>query len=321
VTTRSWTVLSAGVFVGAAIVLPFIGPSALDLIAVWQRQDPDWSIFMQLRVSRTVLGLFVGAALSLGGSLFQLMLRDSLATPYTLGVSTGASLGAVVAIAWGWVGYAALPPAWLGAVLGGAGALAIVVGATTTTDGLSPYRMLLTGVAVNSVCSALILLIYSLSGVGASLAITRWLIGSLDAMPFTPLFVFMILVATTSVLIVREGRGWTLLAIGETWAATRGVEVRRLTTLGYIGGSVLTAVTVAVAGPIGFIGLMVPHLVRVRISTDARVLMPCAFCFGGALLAGCDALGRTMLAPAEVPAGAITACIGGPYLVWLVRRR
>jgi iron complex transport system permease protein len=94
-----------------------------------------------------------------------------------------------------------------------------------------------------------------------------------------------------------------------------------LTSLGYIGGSVLTAVTVAVAGPIGFIGMMVPHLVRVRISADARVLMPCAFCFGGALLAACDALGRTILAPAEVPAGAITACIGGPYLVWLVRRR
>lgn len=320
-TTRAWMVTSASVFVGAAIVLPFIGPSALDLVAVWKRQDPDWSIFLQLRVSRTLLGLFVGAALSLGGSLFQLMLRDSLATPYTLGVSTGASLGAVAAIAGGWTGYAVLPPAWLGALVGGAGALALVVGAMATREGASPYRMLLTGVATNSVCSALILLIYSLSGVGASLAITRWLLGSLDAIPFTPLLVFMVLVALVSVLIVREGRSWTLLAMGETWAATRGVEVRRLTSLGYIGGSVLTAVTVAVAGPIGFIGLMVPHLVRVRISTDARVLMPCAFCLGGALLAGCDALGRTILAPAEVPAGAITACVGGPYLVWLVRRR
>jgi iron complex transport system permease protein len=309
------------VFAAAAMLLPFVGPSALDLGAVWKQQDPDWSIFLQLRVSRTLLGLFVGAALSLGGSLFQLMLRDSLATPYTLGVSTGASLGAVVAIAWGWNGYDALPPAWLGALLGGGGALALVLGATATIDGVSPYRMLLAGVATNSVCSALILLIYSLSGVGASLAITRWLIGSLDAIPFTPLLVFMVVVSMISLVIVRQARSWTLLAIGDTWAATRGVEVRRLTSLGFIGGSVLTAVTVAVAGPIGFIGLMVPHLVRVRINTDARVLMPCAFCFGGALLAGCDALGRTLLAPAEVPAGAITACIGGPYLVWLVRRR
>jgi len=320
-TTPRWVTISMLVFVGAAGLLPFVGPSPLDLAAVWRRQDPDWSIFLYLRVSRTLLGLFAGGALSLGGSLFQLMLRDALATPYTLGVSTGASLGAVVAIAWGWSGYAVLPPAWLGALLGGAGALALVVGATTAGNGLSPYRMLLAGVATNSVCSALILLLYSVSGVGASLAITRWLIGSLDAIPFPPLLVFMVLVGVISILIVREGRSWTLLAVGESWAATRGVDVRRLTSFGYIGGSVLTALTVAVVGPIGFIGLMVPHLVRVRISTDARVLMPCAFCLGGALLAACDALGRILLAPAEIPAGAITACIGGPYLVWLVRRR
>jgi iron complex transport system permease protein len=288
---------------------------------VWRRQDPDWSIFLQLRVSRTLLGLFAGAALSLGGSLFQLMLRDSLATPYTLGVSTGASLGAVIAIAQGWTGYAALPPTWLGALMGGAAALALVVGATATHDGVSPYRMLLAGVATNSVCSALIVLVYSFSGVAASFAITRWLIGSLDAIPFTPLLVFAALVVMLGVVIVREGRGWTLLSVSESWAATRGVDVRRLTLVGYIAGSVLTAITVAVAGPIGFIGLVVPHLVRVRISSDARILMPCAFCLGGVFLAACDAVGRTIVAPAEVPAGAITACIGGPYLVWLVRRR
>jgi iron complex transport system permease protein len=171
------------------------------------------------------------------------------------------------------------------------------------------------------VCSALILLVYSVSGLSSSFAITRWLIGSLDATPFPPLLVFVAFTVLVSVLIVREGRSWTLLSIGESWAATRGVDVKRLTSVGYLAGSALTAVTVAVAGPIGFIGLVVPHLVRVRVSADARVLMPCAFLFGGVLLAACDAVGRTIAAPAEVPAGAITACIGGPYLVWLVRRR
>jgi iron complex transport system permease protein len=276
---------------------------------------------VQLRVSRTLLGLFAGAALSLGGALFQAMLRDSLATPYTLGVSTGASLGAVIAIAAGWSTVGGLPPTWIGALAGGILTLAFVVGVTTTREGLAPYRLLLAGIATNSICSALILLVYSVSGLSASFAITRWLIGSLDAIPFPPLLVFVALTVSVAILILREGRSWTLLSISETWAATRGVDVRRLTSIGYLVGSALTAITVAVAGPIGFVGLMVPHLIRVRVSSDARVLMPCAFCFGGVMLAACDALGRSVVAPAEVPAGAITACIGGPYLVWLVRRR
>jgi iron complex transport system permease protein len=318
---RTWLIVSAAVFVGTAVVLPFIGPSALDLAALVRRQEPVWSIFVQLRVSRTLLGLFAGAALSLGGALFQAMLRDALATPYTLGVSTGASLGAVIAMSAGWSSHGGLPPTWIGALAGGTVTLALVVAVTTTRDGLAPYRLLLAGIATNSVCAALILLVFSVSSVSSSFAITRWLIGSLDAIPFPPLAVFVALTVMVGVVIVREGRSWTLLSISEAWAATRGVHVWRLTAIGYVVGSALTAVTVAVAGPIGFIGLMVPHLIRMRVSSDARILMPCAFCFGGVMLAACDALGRTVAAPAEVPAGAITACIGGPYLVWLVRRR
>jgi iron complex transport system permease protein len=313
--------VSVAAFVAAALLLPLVGPSPLDFGRLWHRQEPDWSIFVQLRLTRTLLGLFAGAALALGGSLFQAMLRDSLATPYTLGVSTGASLGAVIVIAAGWTGTLAVPPAWIGALAGAAAVLAIVIASTKTPDGLSPYRLLLTGIAANSVCSALILLIYSLSGMSASFAIARWLIGSLDAIAFAPLGVFIATVILLGACVVAQARSWTLMSIGEGWAASRGVEVQHLTWFGYVTGSALAAITVAVAGPIGFIGMVVPHLVRMRVSADARVLMPCAFCFGGALLALCDAIGRTVLAPAEVPAGAITACIGGPYLVWLVRRR
>jgi iron complex transport system permease protein len=319
--SRTWLIVAAAAFVAAAVLLPFVGPSALDLAAVARRQDPDWSIFLQLRVSRTLLGLFAGAALSLGGALFQAMLRDALATPYTLGVSTGASLGAVVAIAAGWSAVGSLPPSWIGALAGGGLSLALVVGVTSTREGLAPYRLLLAGIAINSVCSALILLVYSVSSLASSFAITRWLIGGLDAIPFPPLLVFVAITVLAAIVVVRQGSSWTLLSISETWAATRGVDVGRVTSVGYLVGSALTAITVAVVGPIGFVGLMVPHLVRMRVSADARVLMPCAFCFGGVMLAACDAVGRTVAAPAEVPAGAITACIGGPYLVWLVRRR
>jgi iron complex transport system permease protein len=315
-----WVTGSATLFVLAALLLPFVGPSPLDLSRVWSREAPDWSILVHLRLSRTLLGLFAGAALGLAGGVFQTMLRDTLATPYTLGVSTGASLGAVAAIglnlqAWGVWGV------WIGALTGAAFVLLLVTGATSWQRDASALTLLLAGVAINSVCSALILLVLGLSGVSQTFSIARWLIGSVDAIDYRPLLAFMLIVALLAAAIVRRGKDWNLMSIGEAWAATRGADVRGLLRFGYMAGSALAAVTVAVTGPIGFIGLVVPHLVRLRVSADDRVLMPCAFFFGGVLLAACDALGRVVLAPAEVPAGAITACIGGPYLVWLVRQR
>ena len=308
-------------FALAGVLLPLVGPAPLDLRRVWAQEAPDWAIFVQLRLSRTLLGLFGGAALALGGSVFQSMLRNALATPYTLGVSAGASLGAVIAIAFNWHLTAGVSGIWAGAVGGAALVLVSVVGAATREGNVSAYGLLLAGVATNSVCSALILLIHGLSGVSQSFAIARWLIGSLDAIDYPPLGAFVVVVTVVAALVMRRSRHWNLLAVDEAWAATRGADVRRLVSFGYVAGSVLAAVTVAFTGPIGFIGLAVPHLVRVRVSADDRVLMPCAFFLGGALLASCDALGRVLLAPAEIPAGAITACIGGPYLVWMVRQR
>jgi iron complex transport system permease protein len=311
---------AAVVFFAAALLLPFVGPSRLDLPRVWARQEPDWSIFVQLRLSRTLLGLFSGAALALGGSVFQAMLRDALATPDMLGVSSGASLGAVAAIAMGWHLALGVSGIWAGAFAGATAVLVLVAAATRQRD-VSAYGLLLAGVATNSVCWALILLIHSLSGLSQSFAISRWLIGSLDAIDYRGLAMFVAAVIIAAALLIRRARQWNLLAVGDAWTGTRGGDVRRLLRFGYIAGSFLAASTVALTGPIGFIGLVVPHLVRVRISADERVLMPCAFFLGGVLLASCDAVGRVILAPAEVPAGAITACLGGPYLLWLLRSR
>jgi iron complex transport system permease protein len=318
---RRWLAASALAFVAAAVVLPLAGPAALDFAAVRARQEPDWSILVHLRLSRTLLGLFAGGALALAGALFQAMLRDALATPYTLGVSTGASLGAVIAIAMGWHLVAGIPGVWAGALAGAAVVLVLVVSAATRERRMSPFGLLLAGVATNSVCAALILLIHGLSGLSQSFAISRWLIGGLDAIEYTPLAIYVAAVSAVAIAVVSRARRWNLLAVGEAWAATRGANVQRLMTGGYVAGSVLAAGTVALTGPIGFIGLVVPHALRSRVSADDRVLMPCAFLLGGVLLAGCDTLGRIVLAPAEIPAGAITAIVGGPYLVWIVRHR
>lgn len=316
-----WVAVFAVVFCVAALLLPFVGPFGLNLERVRARQEPDWSILVQLRVSRTLLGLFAGGALSLAGALFQAMLRDALATPYTLGISAGASLGAVVAIWLGWQQVAGIPAIWVAALAGAAIVLGLVVGAALQQRRVSSFSLLLSGLAANSVCSALIIVIYGLVSTTKSFSITRWLIGSVDSVDYAALSGFVAVVVVAAAVVMRQAKSWNLMAVDPSWAATRGAHVTQLTLSGYGAGSLLTAATVALTGPIGFVGLVVPHLIRTRIAADHRVLMPCAFLGGGVLLAGCDAIGRIVIAPSEIPAGAVMAILGGPYLVWVLRQR
>jgi iron complex transport system permease protein len=318
---QAWVVGSASAFAAAALVLPFAGPMPLDYAAVLARRAPDFPILVQLRLSRTLLGLFAGGALSLAGGLFQAMLREGLATPYTLGVSTGASLGAVVVIAFGGHALFGVPAIWMGALAGAGAVLVLVLGSAAGPRPLSAFGLLLSGIATNSVCSAVILLIHGFAGLSQSFSIARWLLGSVDAVSYRALLPFVAVVCLVSFWVLRHARHWNLLAVGEDWAQSRGAPVGRLLRGGYAAGSILAASAVALTGPIGFVGLIVPHLARSRVGADHRVMLPCAFLMGGVLLAGCDALGRTLVAPNEVPAGAILALVGGPYLVWLVRRR
>ncbi len=318
---NAWLVGSALAFAAGAVLFPLAGPAPLDYGALLARREPEWSILVQLRVSRTLLGLFAGGALSLAGSLFQAMLREALATPYTLGVSTGASLGAVIVIAMGGHTFLGLPAIWSGALAGAAAVLFLVVGSAARQGQMSAFGLLLTGIATNSVCSAAILLIHGFASMAQSFSIARWLLGSVDAIGYGALVPFVVIVALIAAWVLRQARHWNLLAVGEDWASSRGARVSRLMLGGFAAGSVLAASTVALTGPIGFVGLIVPHVARSRVGADHRVLMPCSFLMGGVLLAGCDALARSILAPAEVPAGAIMALVGGPYLVWLVRQR
>lgn len=316
-----WLLACVLVFVAAAALLPWIGPGSLSVARVAARAVPDYPIFVELRLSRTLLGLLAGAALSLAGALFQAMLRDALATPYTLGVSSGASLGAILAITAGLPGLFGLPAVWIGALTGAVVVLSLVAGASSQQGQLSSYRLLLTGVSLNGICSAFILMIHSVVRDSSSVSITRWLLGSVDAIRYSALGVFGVTSLAVAAILMAKAREWNLLMAGEAWAATRGVDPGRLMRTGFVCGSILTAGAISVSGPIGFVGLIVPHLVRSTISADYRVLMPCSFLLGGVLLAVADAIGRVVIAPAELPAGAIMALLGGPYLVWLVRKK
>ena len=313
--------LSIALFLAAALLLPWVGAGPISLARVLRHQAPDYEILLQLRLSRTLLALIAGGALALAGALFQAMLRDALATPYTLGVSAGASLGAVAVIAVGWETFWGIPMTWIGALVGALGVLVLVLGGAFTQRQISAFSLLLTGIAINSICAAFIIILSGFANLSRSFSIARWLIGSIDATSYVSLAVLATVVLLVSSAILAQARSWNLLAVGERWAASRGVRVSALLVQGYIFGSILAAGAIALTGPIGFVELIVPHLVRSRISPDHRVLMPCAFLLGGTLLALCDAIGRIVVPPAELPAGAVLALIGGPYLVWVIRHR
>jgi iron complex transport system permease protein len=308
-----WLTIAVAATIFTVTITPWIGPGALDPAKILAGDPLDRQIFIQFRLSRTLLAMTAGGCLSLAGCLFQAMLRNSLATPYTLGVSSGAALGAVVFIC------AGIPAIWIGAILGAALVLVIVLGFALKQNQLSAHALILAGVSINSVCSALIMLLHSFAGFTQSFSITSWLIGGVDSIPFSRLALFTAFALPASAFAIWQAPGWNLLAVGEQWAAARGASVRHLMLGGYVIGSLLAAITVSLTGPIGFVGLLVPHMVRHLTGADHRLLLPCSLLFGASFLAVCDAFGRSILAPADLPVGVITALLGGPGLVWMVR--
>jgi iron complex transport system permease protein len=170
-------------------------------------------------------------------------------------------------------------------------------------------------------CLAAILFLHNLATFAQSFAISRWLMGGIDAVDYRTLATLAVLVGVLCVAVFLRARDWNLLAVGEEWAATRGVSTGRLMLAGYVAGSVLTGSITALTGPIGFVGLIVPHALRLWLGADHRVLLPCSALTGAAFLTLCDTLARTVLAPTEIPVGVMTAMAGGPVFIWLLRSR
>jgi len=302
------------------VVCPLIGPSTLSLRRAFGGQWPDNQMFFGVRLPRVLLALLCGGALSIAGCLFQSLLRDALATPYTLGVSSGASLGAVIAICFGLHTVAGLPGLWGAALLGAAITLVIVLAVASEGRRMSSFTLLLGGVMINGVVTSLIMLLHNLASVRESFAIVHWLMGNIDPPEPSTLVALAVAVIPVSIGLCLMARRWNLMAVGEEWAATRGVSPARLLLIGYIAGSFLAAAVTAVTGPIGFVGLVVPHALRLKLGSDHRLLMPASFLFGAAFLAICDTVARTIFS-VELPVSVLTALVGGPSFIALLRSR
>lgn len=312
----------------AIVIAPLLGPTPVSLARALDRSTPlsenvDAQILFVARLPRTLAGALVGAALASAGVVFQGLLRNPLATPFTLGVSAGAALGAMLAITlgwtFGWIGIPAIPAA---SFAGSVGAVAIVYAlARARHGGLSTNVLLLAGVTLNAFFSALIVFVQFLADFTDLYRMLRWLVGDLDIATYQPLVTALPLLLIAFAVFAWIARPLNLLSMGPDSAQTHGIDVRSAQRAAFFSASLATGAAVSVGGPIGFVGIIIPHLVRLLVGADHRVVLPASALFGAAFLVSCDVVGRTVMSPIEVPVGVITALLGGPFFLWLLIRR
>jgi len=327
---RILTVVFAFAAGAIAVVMwaPTVGSTHISLARAFDRSIPwaenvDAQIFFVARLPRVLSGAIVGAALAAAGVVLQAMLRNPLATPFTLGVSAGGALGAMLAIAFGLevglLGVSSIPVA---SFAGSLAAIGIVYWlASSQKRGLSTNVLLLAGVTLNSFFSALILFVQYMADFTESFRTVRWLMGDLDVGSYTPILAALPFIVVAFGVFAVLPRTLNLLTLGEDVASARGVEVVRAQRLAFLSASLATGAAVSLGGPIGFIGIVVPHLVRLMVGSDHRVVLPAATLFGAAFTVVCDLVARTIMAPLELPVGIITALIGGPFFLWLLVKK
>jgi iron complex transport system permease protein len=323
------TVVGFGVLTAITLLLaPLVGPTSIDLRRAFDFSIPfadnvDAQIFFVARLPRTLAGACVGALFASAGVVFQGLLRNPLATPFTLGVSTGAALGAVLAITFNlslaFLGMSAVPVA---AFAGSLIAVAIVYAlAQARHRGLSTTVLLLAGVTMNSFFSAMIMFVQYFASFADTYRTLRWLMGDLDVASYQPILAAVPTMVVAFAVFAWLARPLNLLSLGPDSAESRGLDVTRAQRAAFFSASLATGAAVSIGGPIGFIGIIIPHLVRLLVGPDHRLVLPASALFGAAFLVACDLVARTILAPVELPVGIITALIGGPFFLWLLIRR
>jgi len=314
------TLLLLTLFAVAALLgAPLAGSHDISLSDVLRGEPTAAAIFWQLRLPRVLLALLAGAGLAVSGLGFQTLFRNELAEPYTLGVASGAALGAVLALrleeSAALIG---LPVVALASFAGSLGATALVVGLALRRRDSATSTLLLAGIAVSLSCSAIILFLQYLSDSTQTFRMVRWMMGGLSVVGYGEVLWVLPWVLGGAVLMLVLRWDLNLLLLGEELAASRGVDLGRLRLKVLLATSLMIGALVAVAGPIGFVGLMVPHILRRWVGHDHLYLAPACVLGGGAFLVLCDLAARTIMAPAELPVGVLTALLGGPFFLWLL---
>ena len=297
--------------------------SAGNILQILFRQQDSWqySVLMKIRFPRIIIGLAVGGSLGLAGALLQGIFRNPLVEPYTLGISGGASLGVCLVIIFqitSYVGLLAYPIAgFLGAMI----TIIIVYFMSIRKGGMKVNSLLLTGVMISFICSSAVMLIMSMAKSEELQSIVFWTMGSLDESNnnlILLVFIVSIIGLATSYLFCMDLNGFS---VGEEEAAHIGINTERTKKWIFVIASLLTGLSVSVAGIIGFVGLVVPHLIRMFIGPDHRILLISSFLCGAIFLILCDTLARTIISPLELPVGVITGIVGGIIFIYAINRK
>ncbi|MDB0060817.1 iron ABC transporter permease [Gammaproteobacteria bacterium] len=275
--------------------------------------DLQRQVLEDIRLPRTLAALVTGAALALAGVLMQVLLRNPLADPYILGLSGGAAVGALASIMLGLGGWWLSSTAFVGALI----SVGVVFGIASRAGSWSTTHLLLTGVVVSAGWGALINLMLSTSASASVQGMLFWLMGDLSQSSVGPAQIGVLVVGAA--LAMRAARSLNVLVRGDLVAASLGVDIKRLRLSLFFGASLLTVIAVTTAGSVGFVGLVVPHMLRLIGARDHRVLIPFSLLTGGTFLVVADTLARTLLAPQQLPVGVITALIGVPSFIAILR--
>jgi len=303
---------------GTIAVSASFGATSISWRALLDGDGTARTIFFGIRLPRVLLAALVGATLAVSGVTFQTLLRNPLADPFILGVSGGAASGAAVATVFGLARIPGLVP--LIAFAGACGATGAVFLLARRREHTDPTRLLLSGLVLNAFFSAIILMAFALAPATSIAAALRWMMGTLFGASWSDVTMLASLLAGGMLVLAFIANDLRMLVFGEEDAKSRGVDVERIKLIGFVTASIITGAAVAVSGIIGFVGLLVPHLVRMAWRRDFRFLLPLCALAGAALLAGADLLSRTITPSGELPIGAFTALLGVPFFLSLLRR-
>jgi iron complex transport system permease protein len=316
---RTTLLLLSGVWLAAFLIAPLLGSHDVALRDVLSGEPMASAIFWQLRLPRVLLALLAGGGLAVSGVAFQTLFRNALAEPYTLGIASGAALGAVIVLRFQAEGtLLGLPLLAIASFAGALGATGLVVSLAVRRQGVETSTLLLAGIAVSLSCGALILFLQYLADSTQTFRMVRWMMGGLAVVGYREVLWVLPWILGGVVLLLALRWDLNLLLTGEELAASRGLDLSRLRLKVLVATSLMIGALVAVAGPIGFIGLIVPHMLRRWVGHDHLFLVPACLLGGGAFLALCDLAARTLMSPAELPVGVLTALLGGPFFLWLL---
>ena len=321
----STVLILIGMIVFVALISFSMGPAKISLknILAWLTgyqsiDETAWMILFKIRLPRILLAGLVGFTLSLGGVVFQALLRNPLAEPFILGISSGAAVGAIIGIFFGFGFVFGVP---LLSFVGALCTILLVMGISSRHGGLESSTLLLTGVIINAFFTAVIMFFITTTSDSRLHSMLFWLYGDLSQSKYVQLSISLPCILIVSGIMYIFSRHLNLIVGGEESAVQMGVRVELLKWISFLGISLITGIVVSFSGIIGFVGLIVPHLMRMILGPDHRLLLPASALGGAVFLIAADTVARTIISPSELPVGVITAFLGAPFFIYLLKSR